>query len=196
MLWCASCCVRRGRELTVWRAQYRSRNKETNEIVALKKIRLEAEDEGVPSTAIREISLLKEMKDENVVRSVLSSLAGPGEEELTSATRLLDIVHSETKLYLVFEFLDMDLKRYMDKVGDGAGMDADIVKVRSFPFFSALSPNALSPFQKFVRPPSPPLPFPPLPPSERALTWSRITDVPAHQGSALPPRPPHPPPRS
>ncbi len=38
--------------------------------MALKKIRLEAEDEGVPSTAIREISLLKEMKDENVVRSV------------------------------------------------------------------------------------------------------------------------------
>lgn len=52
------------------REQYRSRNKETGEIVALKKIRLEAEDEGVPSTAIREISLLKEMKDENVVRSV------------------------------------------------------------------------------------------------------------------------------
>jgi cyclin-dependent kinase len=48
--------------------QYRSRNKETNEIVALKKIRLEQEDEGVPSTAIREISLLKEMKDDNVVR--------------------------------------------------------------------------------------------------------------------------------
>lgn len=47
---------------------YRSRNKETGEIVALKKIRLEAEDEGVPSTAIREISLLKEMKDPNVVR--------------------------------------------------------------------------------------------------------------------------------
>lgn len=89
---------------------YRSRNKETGEIVALKKIRLEQEDEGVPSTAIREISLLKEMKDENVVR-------------------LLDIVHSDTKLYLVFEFLDLDLKRYMDKVGDGDGMGSDIVKV-------------------------------------------------------------------
>lgn len=37
-------------------------------IVALKKIRLEAEDEGVPSTAIREISLLKELKNENIVR--------------------------------------------------------------------------------------------------------------------------------
>jgi hypothetical protein len=44
-------------------------------------------------------------------------------------SRLLDIVHSETKLYLVFEFLDMDLKRYMDKVGDGDGMGPDIVKV-------------------------------------------------------------------
>ncbi len=43
--------------------------------------------------------------------------------------RLFDIVHSETKLYLVFEFLDMDLKRYMDKVGDGDGMGPDIVKV-------------------------------------------------------------------
>lgn len=42
----------------------------TGEIVALKKIRLEQEDEGVPSTAIREISLLKEMKDETVVRWV------------------------------------------------------------------------------------------------------------------------------
>ena len=46
--------------------------------------------------------------------------------------RLLDIVHEEAKLYLVFEFLDMDLKKYMDKVievGDGDGLSADIVKV-------------------------------------------------------------------
>ena len=35
-------------------------------IVALKKIRLEAEDEGLPSTAIREISLLKEMSDRGI----------------------------------------------------------------------------------------------------------------------------------
>lgn len=42
----------------------------TGNIVALKKIRLEAEDEGVPSTAIREISLLKELKDDNIVKCV------------------------------------------------------------------------------------------------------------------------------
>jgi cyclin-dependent kinase len=65
-------------------------------IVALKKIRLEAEDEGVPSTAIREISLLKEMNDPNIVQ-------------------LLNIVHADGhKLYLVFEFLDLDLKKYME----------------------------------------------------------------------------------
>lgn len=72
-------------------------------IVALKKIRLEAEDEGVPSTAIREISLLKEMKDPNIVR-------------------LYNIVHADGhKLYLVFEFLDLDLKKYMESlpVSDG-----------------------------------------------------------------------------
>lgn len=40
---------------------YKARDKVTNEIIALKKIRLEHEDEGIPSTAIREISLLKEV---------------------------------------------------------------------------------------------------------------------------------------
>lgn len=49
---------------------YKARDVNSGRIVALKKIRLEAEDEGVPSTAIREISLLKELKDDNIVRSV------------------------------------------------------------------------------------------------------------------------------
>lgn len=77
---------------------YKARDLTTpdHRIVALKKIRLEAEDEGVPSTAIREISLLKEMNDPNIVR-------------------LLNIVHADGhKLYLVFEFLDLDLKKYME----------------------------------------------------------------------------------
>lgn len=28
--------------------------------------------------------------------------------------RLIEVIHSENKLYLVFEFLDQDLKKYMD----------------------------------------------------------------------------------
>lgn len=74
---------------------YKAKNKLTGDIIALKKIRLEAEDEGVPSTAIREISLLKEVKHPNIVN-------------------LKDVVHQEGKLFLVFEYLDQDLKRYMD----------------------------------------------------------------------------------
>ena len=46
---------------------YRAQNLETGEFVAIKKIRLEKEDDGVPSTAIREISLLKNLRHPNVV---------------------------------------------------------------------------------------------------------------------------------
>lgn len=46
---------------------YKCRDLETGATVALKKIRLEKEDDGVPSTAIREISLLKGLKHPNVV---------------------------------------------------------------------------------------------------------------------------------
>lgn len=67
----------------------------TNETVALKKIRLEHEDEGIPSTAIREISLLKECNHKNIVN-------------------LKDIVHGENRLYLIFDFLDYDLKKYLE----------------------------------------------------------------------------------
>ncbi|KAJ3125910.1 Cyclin-dependent kinase catalytic subunit [Nowakowskiella sp. JEL0407] len=74
---------------------YKAVDRATKQFVALKKIRLETEDEGVPSTAIREISMLREMDHINVVK-------------------LFDICHVDVKLYLVFEFLDMDLKKYMD----------------------------------------------------------------------------------
>ncbi|KNC97503.1 CMGC/CDK/CDC2 protein kinase [Spizellomyces punctatus DAOM BR117] len=86
---------------------YKARDRHSGEIVALKKIRLETEDEGVPSTAIREISLLKELKHPNIVR-------------------LLDIVHNDAKLYLIFEFLDLDLKKYMDTQSNG--LSAPLIK--------------------------------------------------------------------
>lgn len=71
----------------------------TGQQVALKKIRLTEDDEGVPGTAIREISLLKELA---------------GHENVVS---LLDVVNEKEMLYLVFEFLDYDLKKYIDNAG-------------------------------------------------------------------------------
>ena len=50
---------------------YKAKDRVLETIIALKRIRLEAEDEGIPSTAIREISLLKELRHPNIVRSLL-----------------------------------------------------------------------------------------------------------------------------
>ena len=118
---------------------YKARDQHTGRVVALKKIRLEAEDEGVPSTAIREISLLKELKDDNVVRWVSSHFASARTVAtariltpimLTPHSRLLDIVHADSKLYLVFEFLDVDLKRYIEHGNKtGTPLTLDLVKV-------------------------------------------------------------------
>ncbi|NXV52916.1 CDK5 kinase, partial [Uria aalge] len=66
---------------------FKAKNRETHEIVALKRVRLDDDDEGVPSSALREICLLKELKHKNIVR-------------------LHDVLHSDKKLTLVFEFCD------------------------------------------------------------------------------------------
>ena len=54
---------------------YKGKDKNNGEIVAMKKIRLDLEDEGMPSTALREISLLKELQHPNIVglRDVVQS---------------------------------------------------------------------------------------------------------------------------
>lgn len=49
---------------------YKALDTTTNQIVALKKIRFDLNDEGVPSTTIREISLLRELSHDNIVRFV------------------------------------------------------------------------------------------------------------------------------
>ena len=46
---------------------HKARHVETGEVVALKKMRLEGEDDGVPATALREISILREMKHQNII---------------------------------------------------------------------------------------------------------------------------------
>jgi hypothetical protein len=50
---------------------FKATDREHGHQVALKKIRLFMEDEGVPSTALREISLLRELQHPNIVKCVL-----------------------------------------------------------------------------------------------------------------------------
>ncbi|XP_072328092.1 cyclin-dependent kinase 16-like isoform X3 [Scyliorhinus torazame] len=96
---------------------YKGRSKLTDNLVALKEIRLEHE-EGAPCTAIREVSLLKELKHANIVT-------------------LHDIIHTEKSLTLVFEYLDRDLKQYMDDCGNIMNMNN--VKIFLFQLLRGLS---------------------------------------------------------
>jgi len=97
---------------------FKAKNKETGEIVALKRVRLDDDDEGVPSSALREICLLKELNHRNIVR-------------------LHDVLHSDRKLTLVFEHCDQDLKKYFDSLN--GEIDPDIVKSFMFQLLRGLS---------------------------------------------------------
>lgn len=114
---------------------YKARDKTTGQVVALKKTRLEMDEEGVPPTALREVSLLQMLSHSLYV------------------VRLLSVEHSDSRrragkdsaagegpskpvLYLVFEFLDTDLKKFIDshRKGPAAPRPLSPELVQSFLF--------------------------------------------------------------
>ena len=73
---------------------YSARNLETDEIVAIKKIKLGSREEardGINRTALREVKLLQEISHENIIA-------------------LLDVFGNKSNVSLVFEFVDTDLE--------------------------------------------------------------------------------------
>ena len=90
--------------------------------VALKKIKLETEEEGIPTTALREMTLLRHLDHPNVVK-------------------LENVIMDPGRLYLVFELVDTDLKKLMDSA-DGP-FSPDLVQVRFF--FSTFASFFLTP---------------------------------------------------
>ena len=87
---------------------YRAKDEDGNEIYALKKIKLQGDDEGIPSTAIREICLLKELNHINI-------------------EKLKDVIHASKKITLVFEYIDRDLKKIIDATM-GEGLELKLIK--------------------------------------------------------------------
>lgn len=84
---------------------YKAKDINTGDLVALKKTRLDMEEEGVPSTTLREVSLLLMLSESNHI------------------VKLHSVEHTEENgkpcLYLVFEYLSTDLKKWMDRGGKG-----------------------------------------------------------------------------
>merc|ERR1719161_2319045 len=76
----------------------KARCRQSGEFRALKHMKLNNREDGVPSTAIREIAILKELSHENIVR-------------------LIDIFCKPGELTLVFELMDSDLKKHMKALG-------------------------------------------------------------------------------
>ncbi|CAJ1338956.1 unnamed protein product [Effrenium voratum] len=79
-------------------AVFRAYDNVSRRTVAIKRVKMEHEDEGMPSTAIREVAVLKAADHPNVVK-------------------LLDVSCSPGRLHLVFEFVNANLKQYMKKLG-------------------------------------------------------------------------------
>ncbi|XP_026139202.1 cyclin-dependent kinase 14 isoform X3 [Carassius auratus] len=96
---------------------YKGKSKVNGKLVALKVIRLQ-EEEGTPFTAIREASLLKGLKHNNIVL-------------------LHDIIHTKETLTLVFEYVHTDLCQYMDR--HPGGLHPDNVRLFLFQLLRGLS---------------------------------------------------------
>ncbi|XP_062561171.1 cyclin-dependent kinase 12 isoform X2 [Armigeres subalbatus] len=79
---------------------YKAKDQETNELVALKKVRLEHEKEGFPITAVREIKILRQLNHKNIVNL---------REIVTDKQDALEFRKDKGSFYLVFEYMDHDL---------------------------------------------------------------------------------------
>jgi serine/threonine protein kinase len=88
-------------------------------------------DEGVPATALREISVLKEITHPNIVglTDVFVSFSGMLHSHLFVSARTNGIHEDRIagNLYLVFELLHGDLKHLLDTVRD-AGLPEKTIK--------------------------------------------------------------------
>lgn len=97
---------------------YLAKNPETGATVAIKKIRLDSDGEGVPSTALREIGCLKAVTHPNLVT-------------------LHEVMYKEGKhLSLVFEHMKYDLRKYLDSLDGHLSMDE--VRVLSYQMLNGI----------------------------------------------------------
>lgn len=89
---------------------YRAKDKETGDIVALKKLKLEREKNGFPITSLREISTLMAARHPNIV-NIREIVMG---DSLTQYPRMKEIVNN--RVFIVMDFIEHDLKALMENM--------------------------------------------------------------------------------
>lgn len=92
---------------------YKAKEISTGQIVALKKTRLEMDEEGVPPTALREVSLLQMLSQSLYIVRLLNV------EHIDKPPKNATHTPAKPLLYLVFEYLDTDLKKFIDTFRKG-----------------------------------------------------------------------------
>lgn len=100
---------------------YRAKNRSSDQVVAMKKIRVPLADDGVPMSTLREISLLRHLD----------------QYEHPNIVRLLDICQGKRLdrerymiLFMVFEHMEYDLARFLDNIPHPNGLS--LSKIVSF----------------------------------------------------------------
>ncbi|EAY18568.1 CMGC family protein kinase [Trichomonas vaginalis G3] len=68
----------------------------TNEVVAIKKMKIESSNEGIPCTSLREIAILNNFKHKNIVECKA-------------------VMHSKNSIHVVFEYCRWDLRKFIKK---------------------------------------------------------------------------------
>jgi len=105
---------------------YKARCRETNQYVALKKVKMESEKEGFPITAIREIKILQNLEHPNIVRLVeIVTDSEERKEKESSSGGDQGLMGDDTSIYMVFEYLDYDLAGLIE-YSNRSAMDNDI----------------------------------------------------------------------
>jgi len=77
---------------------YKIYDHQRGQVLAMKKIKMSNDEEGLPPTTLREITLLREVSHPSIVH-------------------MFDLRYyfRERKLYLMFEYMDMDLRKFIDR---------------------------------------------------------------------------------
>ena len=101
---------------------YRCFDRKLNRTVAVKKMKIPNDGQGIPSTVLREISLLRDFNHEFIIA-------------------LLDVIIKPSKILLIFEFIKQDLKQSIDNLQPTEFMSLNSTKVCSLENHVPIAPR-------------------------------------------------------